>query len=54
MKVKMHTNYLFDAFTLRNKDNGYKKMVLVMDTEKVSDVKNVSYKKYVNKSDTDL
>ena len=50
----MHTNYVLDAFTLRNEENGHKNMVLVVDTEHVRGVTNVSYADYVNKSDQDL
>ena len=44
----MMSNYLLDAFTLRNSLN-HSRLVLIMDAEKAAG-KHVSYKDYVNKS----
>ena len=46
----MMSNYVLDAFTLRNSAN-HSKLVLIMDAEKAAG-KHVSYKDYVNKSCT--
>ena len=48
VKTQMNSNYLLNAFTLRNSEN-FSKMVLVMDAEK-AEGKHVSYKNYVNKT----
>ena len=44
----MNSNYVLDAFTLRNSEN-HSRLVLVMDAEKANGI-HVSYKDYVNRS----
>ena len=53
VKVKMNTNYMLDAFTLKTEYGSYEKkidyrhMVLLMETVIVDDVKHVKYEDFI-------